>query len=416
MNSLLTKTKTKTKVLGLHIPAFLLVSALALTGCGGSSSDSKDDNNSGGNSTPTFGQSDDNACLIENINAVNLACYLVPGKPGDEPNLTYATYAREDGKFVLANSTNNPWGVSNGETVFSWKNITGNSAQYKQLGTITYFEWDETANTITQVDGKGLPDEDKLTRPLTLVIDAEETVTSTSEGETITGSLMAFAPKTRTIKVPGTDRTVKALNAIMVVQVADTGMGFGLVSVEHYVPGVGGVALTHYMGCPDVASLDFRDDAAYYEAQCATDNHILPKPDWSWILKKKNSTAGDSNNSGGSGTGTGDSGTGNNSSDIAALFYNALGTGDYTLAVGITPADGGDAINETVTNVALPTSETEMCNKLQEKAIAIITDGKKHTAPMISCAWASITPSPYERKGIVQYAPYGQAVFSWEAN
>lgn len=406
MSTLLTEIKN----LGLHLPAFILASALTVTGCGGSSSNSDDGSGFGGNNTPTFGQSGDNECLIENTNEVDLACYLVPGKPGEEPTLTYATYVREDGKFVRASSGNNPWGISNGETVFSWKNIAANAAEYDQLGTTTYFEWDETDDTIIQIDGKGLPDEDKLTRPLTPVIGAEETVTSTSEGDTIIGSLMVFAPKARTVKVPGTEKTIETLNAIMVVQIADMGMGLGLVSVEHYVPGFGGVALTHYMGCPDVANLDFRDDAAYYETKCASSDPMLPSLDWSWILNKKgDSPAGDS------GT-PGSSGPGDNSSSIATLFHDALGSGNYTLTVGITPADGGDAINETVTNVALPASELEMCNKLQAKAISVITDGLNYTSPMISCAWSNTPAFPYDQQGIIQYFPYGQAVFSWEAN
>lgn len=280
---------SEARFLGLRLSIFLFASALAVTGCGGSSSSSSN-NSSGG--MPVFGEGDaDNSCYISNMNAVDLACYLVPGGQGEEPTLTYATYVRQGSKFVIAKEGNNPWGVKNGKTDFSWSNITKNKAEYKQLGVTdkatTHFEWNDTDNEITQIDKKGEPDEDTLVRPLTPVIDNEESVTNVSDGNTYVGDLMVFKPKTRTIKVPSTNKAIKAHNAIMAVQIFDMGVGIGLVSVEHYVPDVGAVALTHYTNCPDVASLEFKDNAAYYAEKCMSSTPLMPTFDWTWILEKK---------------------------------------------------------------------------------------------------------------------------------
>lgn len=212
-----------------------------------------------------LGQAGANACLISNTNQVNLACYLVPGSPGEAPELTFAAYMRDNaGNFKLTSSAD----------IYSWHDITSNSAQYDLGGETTHFDWDETDGpdgSITQTDRKGATDQDELIRPLTPLVGAEKVVTNIGEDGTLTGQLVVFEPKTRTISVPGTNDTIEAHNAIMLVQtVAPSPGGPGLVSIDYYVPEVGAVAQTNYLGCPDVASLSFLDDAAYYEGKCAS--------------------------------------------------------------------------------------------------------------------------------------------------
>ena len=259
-------------LLALRTPTLIVASAMLLSACGGSSSS--------GSKIPTFGLKGDNPCYIDNTNQVDLSCYLVPGETGENPKLTYTTYVRDKGDFVLATAENNTRGVKNGESTFSWSKITESTAQYKQLTETTYFSWDDT--NITQTDDTDDAEEEKLTRTLTPLIGAENTVTQGSR----TGKFMVFEPKERTITAPGTDTEILARNAIMVVQIVDLGIGYGLVTVEHYAPSDGAVALTHYLTCPKVAELDFVDNAEYYEEKCASTSKYL-KLDWSWILKSR---------------------------------------------------------------------------------------------------------------------------------
>lgn len=242
---------------------------LGLAACGGGSGGDGDNqgNDDPGANTPVFGQTGANACLITNTNQVDLACYLVPGEAGEMPELTFAAYLRDSsGNFKLTGSVD----------TYRWHDITANSAQYDLGGETTHFDWVDNVGyngngSITQTDSKGEPEQDELTRPLRPLIDAKEVVTNIGEDGTLTGHLKVFEPKTRTISLPGTNDTIQAHNAIMLVQkVAFSPGGLGLVSIEYYVPEVGPVAQINYLGCPDVAALSFRDDAAYYETKCAS--------------------------------------------------------------------------------------------------------------------------------------------------
>lgn len=86
----------------------------------------------------TLGQESSNDCLLTQTNEVNLACYLVPGNPGDKTKLTYAVYDRLQGSFEI--DTRAYSGVLNGEKIFDWHDITKNSAQYDENGETTYFD------------------------------------------------------------------------------------------------------------------------------------------------------------------------------------------------------------------------------------------------------------------------------------
>lgn len=381
------KPKAITSQLALPV---LIIGGALLSACGGSSSSSSS------NEPSSFGSPDHNPCFISQTNQVNLACYLVPGEPNETPTDHYATYQRNSGKFSVT-----------GVVTYNWSNITPNAAQYEADGEVFYFKWDAAANELTQIDHKGQADEGKLTRPLTPVIDAEEMVTNVEAGNTQTGKLVAFQPRTRTIKIPGATHIIKAHNAIMTVQVAEYGNGSGLVSVEYYAPKVGAVAAFKYLNCPDIANLHITDDVNNYEAHCASGN------DRALIRQKEGPNNSNSPEENGNPSDSGNAGTG-----TATTFANVLGAGDYQLHIGITRAPGlsPNALNENASNVALPASEQEMCNKLKAKAIAIITDGNNYSGATVSCAWATSAMDPYDKQAIINYFPYGQAVFSWTKN
>lgn len=353
----------------------ILLSSLWLTACGGSSSSSNDGDKGGDGAPLTLGQEGSNDCLLENTNEVNLACYLVPGSPGDEPELVYASYTRQQGKFKLDT------GASNGEKTFSWHDINENSAQYDENGETTYFDWDEAEGTITQTYDKGAIDEDQLTRPLTPLIGNVETVTDVSEGETLEGKLKVFEPKKRTVIVPGTNHSVEANNAIMLVQISEAATdGSGLVSVQYSAPGAGHVALITYMHCQSVNDLDFRDDLNYYETQCASNF------DWAWIRKDKSSSngggAGGPSVPGGSGTGS-----------IGQQIKDKLGSGAYSVYVAISSLDESkpapDVIfSGNIANVGLPVSENEFCTNFE--AFTRDAHGNYTSGSEDSCNYAEI--------------------------
>jgi len=103
--------------------------------------------------------------------------------------------------------------------------------------------------------------------------------------------------------------------------------------------------------------------------------------------------------------------------DVGLFFQNILGSGNYTLEIGVTRPGSLGPINETLYNVALPTTKTEMCNKLHANSVLVITNGEKYNnVALNSCAWANSVPAGFDEQAIIQYAPYGQAVFSWKEN
>lgn len=324
----------------------ILLSSLYITACGGSS-DGNDNKPKGSQpipAQPVFGQQGNTSCFYEQTNEVDLACYLVPGSEGDTPTAYYASFRRNAGKFTATDNI----------ATYNWSGITTSTAQYEAEGDVFHYEWNDTADESTQVESKGQPEESTLTRPLTPVIDAEETVTNQDPDGTLSGKMMVFEPSTRIINVPGSQRAIKAYNAIMLVQKIEIlPNGSGLVSIEYYVPEVGVVAAVKYMNCPNLDSLNFVDDANYYEGLCASTN------DRALIIQKDGPNS--SNNSGGS-TGSGQQNTG-----IATTFSNLLGAGNYQLHIGISRAGGLDPINELASNVACPPARKPCVTNLKVK-------------------------------------------------
>lgn len=101
---------------------------------------------------------------------------------------------------------------------------------------------------------------------------------------------------------------------------------------------------------------------------------------------------------------------------VAQHYNNLLEEGEYTLEIGIVRVGSLDPINEVIEGKKLPNSASEICNKVFEDAVLIITNGQNLNAPfMQSCAWADSPQTGYIKQLIVQYPPHGQAVFSWQA-
>lgn len=249
--------KTVNWVPGLRLAVGLLASALLVSACGGGGGG--DVGAASGGESTIGGTPGVNACVTGNI--VDMQCYMVPGVTGDKPVVKETAYQWS--------STKNKF-VSKGERTRSF-DIQANRADIVSSGALSVgsfsYEWDGTTFTVNNPDGS------TAEFSQTFALGTERSFIETSGTGTVIAHQMVFAPKSRTITLPGTNDKVTVNNAILRVVMEPT---LPMAHVAILVPGKGAVAAIDYLGCvaADDGTFKFLDDVSYYETNCGHGNFM----------------------------------------------------------------------------------------------------------------------------------------------